>query len=625
MRILKHKKSVLLTLSACAIVAFAAFEWSGAGFLLPKKPIAEVKLSDFVPGTEVGYRIFSGSKVVAENKDVIQKDGVLSLPLNEAMIKDKAEEIVKYELNMRGPDADTAEAASAEMLRILLNLDKSTGDVSVAASGLDEFSGVVLEKENKAESLSADWAGKFSANVRNSQEEGAYGKDEAAVKLAFQNAGIDGDLSSLNPGEIEVFFGLFGDSSGSDLATVQARWSWALIRMTEELSAVMVMQTQIVGMFFDASIQLETQRKHQELMARAHKDYHPSEQMCRIGTFVRSVSNSETKSEIDKKFLNKLLIEEYTGVKDTVAAGGMQVYENAKQNGYINTYCDTKDSGRATESFCNIVTAASTGADVERLNKDIDYTRTLEKKLTLDVDFTDAATTNDEEDIIALAKHLYFPTTYDIGDIETLKLDPRGHFASRSYAAKMGVAHSSFVNLVGMKARAPAGIPTTATATAPPPAAFGQVPVTTVRPAPATLTEDAGWAYMKAMMREFGMTPLDMNGNGSTSDAVDLTIEEQIDEMLGERPSYYAQMEVLTKKIYQNPNFYTNLYDKPVNVQRIGASLDAIALMHQRDRFESLLRREMLTAVLVEEELQIDVEDVGSSMFEAMQEPQGQN
>ncbi len=249
----------------------------------------------------------------------------------------------------------------------------------------------------------------------------------------------------------------------------------------------------------------------------------------------------------------------------------------------------------------------------------------MDKKLTLDVDFTDTATTNDEEDIIALAKHLYFPTTFDIADIEALKRDPRGHFSSRSYAAKMGVAHTSFVNLVGMKSRAPAGIPTTATATAPTPAAFGQVPVVTVRPAPATLTEDAGWAYMKAMMREFGMTPLDMNGNGSVTDAVDLTVEEQIDEMLGERPSYYAQMEVLTKKIYQSPNFYTNLYDKPVNVQRIGASLDAIALMHQRDRFESLLRREMLTAVLVEEELQIRVEDVGSSMFEAMQEPQGQN
>ena len=101
-----------------------------------------------------------------------------------------------------------------------------------------------------------------------------------------------------------------------------------------------------------------------------------------------------------------------------------------------------------------------------------------------------------------------------------------------------------------------------------------------------------------------------------------MTIEEQIDEILGERPSYYAQMEVLTKKIYQSPNFYTNLYDKPANVKRIGASIDAITIMNQRDRFESLLRREMLTSVLVEEALGTHVEEVNANMYEAMQKSQ---
>lgn len=601
MRILKHKKTVF-SIGAIAFVAVVSgvFIQGASSLSLFSKPVAEVKLSDFTPGTEVDYRILSGGEVVAQNTDVIKKDGVLSLPLNRDMLKDKAQKIVQYELSMHGPEGISSDAASAEMLRVLLNLDKSTGDVSVSASGLDEYSNVVLQNDDKEEQLSADWAGMFSADVQKNKDRPSY-ENEAALKMAFQNSGMSGDLKSLNPGEIEVFFGIFGDSSGSNVNAVQSRWSSALIRMTEELSAVMVLQTEIIGMFFDASIQMETQRKHQELMARAHKDYHPSDQMCRIGTFMRSVAHTESKAQVEKTALNKILIEEYNGVENTASGGGIQVYENAKVSLYVDKYCDTKDNGSANTAFCNIVTGATTAADMDRLNKDVDYTRVLASKLTLDVNFTDATPTADEEDLIALAKNLYFPSSFGIPDIEQIQKDPRAEYESRSYAAKMGVAHNSFINIIGMKARAPEGQPTSATTTTPTPIAYGQVPPVTTRPAPATLTEDSGWAYMKAMMREFGLADLD------------------IDKVLGERPSYYAQMEVLTKKIYQSPNFYTNLYDKPVNVERIGASLDAIALMSQRDRFESLLRREMLTAVLVEEELKSHVEEVNANIYEAMQ------
>ena len=604
MRILTYKKSVILALVVTStFVAAGVLGWDVRSVWKSSAPIAEVKLRDFTPGTQIDYRIISGNDVVAHKKDIIKKDGILSLKLDEAMLKDKAEKIVKYELNMRGPTNNTAEAASAEMLRVLLNLDKSSGDVSVSASGLEEYSDVILKNKTNEKKLSADWAGLFSADVKSSIDT-PYGKDDVAMKLAFQNTGIHRDIESLNPGEIEVFFGLFGDSSGSNLNEVQRRWSWALIRMTEELSAVMSLQTMIVGMFFDASIQLETQRKHQELMARAHKDYHPSEQMCRIGTFVRSVAHTESKAEVQKHFLNKMLIEEYTGVEHTIASAGVNVFESAKMNDYITNYCDTEDNDAATTAMCNVVTGATTAADLERQNKDIDYTRTLATKLTLDVDYTDAAITPEEADIVALSKQLYFPSSFEVGSQEDLERDPRSHYSSRSYAAKMAVAHNSFINIVGMKSSAPAGVATTATTGAPPPPAFGQVPPPVVRPAVATLTEDSGWAYMKAMMIEFGLVAAD------------------IDKILGERPSYYAQMEVMTKKIYQDPNFYTNLYDKPANVKRIGASLDAISLMHQRDRFESLLRREMLTAVMVEEELKDHVEEVNANMYEAMQRSQ---
>jgi hypothetical protein len=64
--------------------------------------------------------------------------------------------------------------------------------------------------------------------------------------------------------------------------------------------------------------------------------------------------------------------------------------------------------------------------------------------------------------------------------------------------------------------------------------------------------------------------------------------------------SYYAQMEILSKKIFQRPEFYTNLYDKPANVSRKAASLQAIGMMLDRDIFETNLRTEMLISMLLE-------------------------
>ena len=59
-------------------------------------------------------------------------------------------------------------------------------------------------------------------------------------------------------------------------------------------------------------------------------------------------------------------------------------------------------------------------------------------------------------------------------------------------------------------------------------------------------------------------------------------------------------MEVLTKKIYQNPDFYTNLYDKPANVERKGVALQAIGLMQKFDLFKSYLRNEASLSILLE-------------------------
>ena len=74
----------------------------------------------------------------------------------------------------------------------------------------------------------------------------------------------------------------------------------------------------------------------------------------------------------------------------------------------------------------------------------------------------------------------------------------------------------------------------------------------------------------------------------------------QIDRMLRGAPSYNTQMEILTKKLYQSPNFYSDLYDKPINIDRKDTSMQAIALMQKRDMYASQLRSEANTAIWLE-------------------------
>ena len=82
-----------------------------------------------------------------------------------------------------------------------------------------------------------------------------------------------------------------------------------------------------------------------------------------------------------------------------------------------------------------------------------------------------------------------------------------------------------------------------------------------------------------------------------------LTDTTEINNLIGENPSYDTQMEILTKRLYQDPKFYVNLYDTPANVKRQKTAMKAVSLMQDRDMYESLQRSEMLMSVLLEMKL----------------------
>ena len=351
-------------------------------------------------------------------------------------------------------------------------------------------------------------------------------------------------------------------------------WLRAVAELTEFLGAFGMYQVEIVGTFFDAKNQLETRRLFFKLHAEAHKDYHPSDDFCWFGTNSRSLAASESRAKLNLVALSQRAIQRQLGYKDNLAAGSIAADKDARWHQFVDTYCDPKDNGwenvgTGLEKACDRDGSAGTaqmGAiDRRRVNLDIDYTRLIESKRTLDINFADGppSLSADEEDVLAMSANLFG------NNVPTRKLSNQKLMTSpamrnlyldqRSVVAKRDVAMNSFHSIVSMKSAGTSG---------------------------ATTGANTG-AYIGAVIKDLMPTATD----------------DEIFEIIGESPSYYAQLEVLGKKIYENPDFYANLYDTPANVERKSVAMKAIELMIDRALYESELRQEMMMSVMLSSEL----------------------
>lgn len=357
----------------------------------------------------------------------------------------------------------------------------------------------------------------------------------------------------------------------------------ALQLMAAQLTAVGISQIQMIGAMLDAKHQLETQRIFQQMMAQAHKDYQPSEGMCTFGTTVRSLAGSERRSNLAHLSFAQRMNQRQTLSGDVLSTEGLDSDRRSRLQHFIANYCDQADNANGLDHLCQ-----SAVPNPARRNIDVDYTRNIESRLTLDVSFIPtppppglspderdewnaaqaaAPATADEQDVFALSANLFANKIASAAEAENLAVsDGRIRLSNvekymdlRSIFAKRSVAQNSFAAITSQRA---AGAPESA-------------------------------PYTKAVLRELGITSA-----------------AEINQLLGENPSYFAQMEVLTKKLYQNPTFYTELYDKPVNVERKGAAMQAIGLMQDRDLYNSLLRSEVVLSVLLETMLQKEQDKV---------------
>lgn len=351
--------------------------------------------------------------------------------------------------------------------------------------------------------------------------------------------------------------------------------AWML--MSQQLTAVMMQQMQIVGTFLDAKHSLETQQIFRELVARAHKTYRPSHGMCVIGTNTRSLAATGRHSVLNAAILAQRSLQRQTGSAHTNAAEGPpQDFEGRMQH-FIARFCDYNDNNRIegrSNAGLELLCAPGTASERWRtLQTDIDYGRTIDLPRTIDVSLgTDgSAPTLAEEAVLELSSNLYGYTVFNrLNDTDLRFIANHDEYQDmRHIIAKRGVVQNSFNHIVGMKSEGSVY-------------ALG---------AGETGSNDTA-RYMRHFLQELGV--LDNN------EVVNMLGNSPADSGGMIRPSYYAQMEVLAKRIYQDPSFFTDLYDSPVNVKRKSAALQAIGLMLERDMYDSQIRTEMLMSQLLE-------------------------
>jgi hypothetical protein len=350
----------------------------------------------------------------------------------------------------------------------------------------------------------------------------------------------------------------------------------AIMGMVGAIGATEAYLTGVYGGMIDAQVSIGAQRQLQILQADAVRDYTPSENLCRFGTNIRTLAAADQNAMVNRVAMSKMAEQRWLGNKGGGSEQGPAMDRQARFNQFQRLYCNPGDNNGRMAQLCGENPVSVPG----RFNKDIDFTRTVAAKHTLDLDFTDGKVTSDEEDVSALASNLYGHDVFNVlrtfpmlrgsvdADHEMAYLDLRQLVALRS------VAQNTFNAQVALRARGDPG--------------SGQ--------------------FLRNALREMGMS--------------DAEAKQYLDAGTN-APSYDAQMEILTRKLYQNPNFYVNLVDKPANVERQVAAMRALDLMQNRDIAQTLKRQEMLMSLIVELEVRTEQDRV-QGMLDGRVSPRGE-
>lgn len=330
-------------------------------------------------------------------------------------------------------------------------------------------------------------------------------------------------------------------------------------RYTDDWRNLELFKATAIGRYLDASTLLDTLRDLQISSTKTLQSYTPSEQICRFGTLSRSLSASDARVRANKLALSEIGLSRSLGTISSVASAGRGVDNEFRIRMFAERFCDLSDNNSGLSEICQVTPAIS---EVDH-NRDVDFTRTLNDKLTINADFTNANLTQEEADTIGLGHYLYGhrqpAKRISYTELKESKGMSELYGEYRSVIARRAAAQNSYNTFAAMKS---AG-------------------------------SGASNDYMRAVLMQLGLTEEDADRYLRT----EITANNAAPAA---NASYYAQMEILSRKLYQDPAFFAKLMDSKSNVRRTSAAIQGIGLMQGRDMYRSMERSEMLMGLLVQ-------------------------
>jgi hypothetical protein len=324
-----------------------------------------------------------------------------------------------------------------------------------------------------------------------------------------------------------------------------------LMMSTEQLTSVGMKQMEAIGGFMDAKHQNETLMLFQTILAESHRDFTTSTEMCTIASTTRSLSANARRSELFSHTLMQHSLDRQLGVITSMSSEGTVSDIKSRLEQFKTRFCNPTASNHAFGQIC-------TAPDIANIDKDVNYTRLVEIPMTLKADFTTGNELEDDEaDIFAFTRYIFGHNVFPrfTGKEATILSNQDEVMDMRAIVAKRSVAETGLYSIIGMKTQG------------------GE-------------ESEYSAGYAGAILTQLGVP------------------DDDVFHLLGERPSYFALMDLLSQKIYQDPNFIINLYDKPANVARKDVAIRAVNLMVERDIYKSDLRYEAMLAVMLETELE---------------------
>lgn len=350
--------------------------------------------------------------------------------------------------------------------------------------------------------------------------------------------------------------------------------------MTDSIRDSLVNSALMIGAFLDGYAANFALAELQSLNAQTINNYAVSDSICKFGTLSRSLAATEAKMTTQQMVLSEIGLARNLGTQNSMAATGRGRDNQSRLHSFVAYYCDQADNNRGLDAICKPASGATAPRDVE-YNRDIDFTRTLDDKATLNIDLTDDTLTRDENAVIALG-NLVYGHRQDTERVSPMSIkEDQGavdrYALVRSIVARRAAAQNSYDAIVSMKSGG----------------------------------SGASRPYMEKVLSRLGLSDKEIERYIQGSYIGSPQAGNNYDDK--KEPSYYAQMEILTKRLYQDPVFYGNLMDSKANVKRISASLDALDLAQTRDIYKSQIRSEMLMALLLDLQTRERSDEVGGN------------